>query len=88
MLSELLVLPMPDYDTLYAKIKSLYKHERFEGRNDRDFPDYSHIVTRSALDDLQSRGYTMISQHESNTGEGITLNRNLERITIDWRNLY
>ena len=71
---------MTTYDELYAFLKARYKHERFEGRNDRDCPDYSHIVTRGRMADLERRGYDLISRHESATGQAIFFNAALAEL--------
>lgn len=71
---------MPNYDDLYNFLKRWYKHDRFEGRNDGDFKDYSHIVTRGRVDSLERFGTDLISRHESVTGSAIRFNRNLEVI--------
>lgn len=68
---------MTTYDDLYAFLKARYKSERFEGRNDRDFPDYAHIVTRHRLEDLERQGYDIISRHESVTGEMVVFDAEL-----------
>lgn len=75
---------MPTYDELYAFLKKAYKHERFEGRNDRDYPDYSHIVTRGRMNALSAQGYDVISRHESATGQMFIFDANLQKISPPW----
>lgn len=79
---------LPSYDDLYAFLKRWYKRERFEGRNDGDFSDYSHIVAKSRMSELEVHGWDLISRHESNTGETLIFNALLEIIEVDrpfWR---
>lgn len=71
---------MPDYETLYAFLKAHYKAERFEGRNDRDYPDYSHLVARGSMEYLAIRGYDAISQHESVTGQLFIFDQQLQEL--------
>jgi hypothetical protein len=72
---------MPTYEELYAFLKAHYKHERFEGRNaDPYHPDYSHIVTRGRMRDLEKQGYDLISRHESRTGERVIFDRRLQEL--------
>jgi hypothetical protein len=90
-MSEQLTLKLtalPAYDDLYAFLKRWYKRDRFEGRNDGDYPDYSHIVTRGRMQDLEQQGWDLISRHESNTGETLIFSASLEIIEVDrpfWR---
>lgn len=73
----------PTYDALYAFLKSRYKRERFEGRNDRDYPNYSGLLTQGRLRTLEERGWDMISRHESMTGEAIMYNMVLQEFATD-----
>jgi hypothetical protein len=70
---------MPTYEELYSFLKSHYKHERFEGRNDRDYPDYSRTLTEHRLTDLE-KGYDVISRHESVTGVMIVFDQQLREL--------
>lgn len=70
---------MPTYDDLYVFLKRSYKHERFEGRNDRDYPEYSRTVTEHRLADLE-KGYDVISRHESATGQMFVFNQQLQEL--------
>lgn len=57
-------------DQVHAFLKPRYKHSRFEGRNTPSWgTDYSRVVAESHLGMVRERGYGMISQHESVTGE-------------------
>lgn len=69
---------MKNYDELYAFLKARYKPSRFEGRNDRDYPDYSHIVARHRMEDLERQGYDIISHHESVSGEMVIFDGELQ----------
>jgi hypothetical protein len=71
---------MPTYEELYSFLKAHYKSERFEGRNDRDYPDYSHGLTRGRMRDLE-KGYDVISRHESVTGMMIVFDQQLQELT-------
>jgi hypothetical protein len=71
---------MPDYATVYAYVRSLYRHDRFEGRNGAWCPDYSHVVARSVCEDLERRGFSAVGQHESATGHAIYFDRTLREI--------
>lgn len=72
---------LPTHEALYAFLKSLYKHERFEGRNDRDYPDYSHSVAQGRMQALIKYRYSGISIHDNTRGEYIWYNTALEIIT-------
>ena len=41
-----------------------YKHDRFRGRGE----EYANILLKSHQEEYDRRGFTFISQHESNTG--------------------
>lgn len=71
---------LPTYNDLYNFLKKWYKHERFEARNEGDYKDYSHIVTRGRMQRLEQFGTDLISRHESVTGSAIRYNCNLEII--------
>ena len=62
-----------------AFVKKYYKHERLEGRDNPDtkdiWHDYSKSVISSRIAEMRANGYILISQHESNTGETIILNK-------------
>lgn len=68
----------------YLFIRELYKHSRFEGRNDAIWGrDYSYRIAQSRLDSLEKHGYDLISQHESKTGDAVYYDRNLNILTSD-----
>lgn len=69
---------MTTYDELYSFLKARYKPSRFEGRNDRDYPDYAGDVTRGRLADLEQRGWDVISHHESVSGEMVVFDSALQ----------
>lgn len=84
-LAELQAMPMPAYDDLYAFLKRQYKHERFEGRNgEPGWADYSHVVTRGRMADLEARGWDLISHHESASGTMIVFDRSLTPRPAPW----
>ena len=66
----------------YLFLRHHYNHDRFEGRNDATWGrDYSYRVAQSGLDSLAKYGYSLISQHESKTGEAVYYDRNLNILT-------
>ena len=68
----------------YLFIRELYKHSRFEGRNDATWGrDYSYRVAQSGLDSLAKYGYGLISQHASKTGDAVYYDRDLNILTGD-----
>ena len=71
---------LPTIEAIHAFLKSCYKFERFEGRNDeRDgFADYSMRVARSTQVELERRGWSLVSRHESGTGRAVWFNDQLE----------
>jgi len=46
-------------------LKKYYRHDRYHGRGD----DYASVVLASHKRDFTEQGYTIISRHESVTGE-------------------
>ena len=72
---------MPDYATVYAHLRSLYLHDRFEGRNGAAWcPDYSHLIARSEYEQLERDGFGCVGRHESATGRTIYFDRTLREI--------
>lgn len=68
----------------YLFIREHYKQSRFEGRNDTSWGrDYSYRIAQSGLDSLEMHGYSLISQHESKTGEAIYYGRDLSILCGD-----
>ncbi|MGL5328571.1 MAG: hypothetical protein ACRDD7_04825 [Peptostreptococcaceae bacterium] len=45
-----------------------HKHDRFKGRG----KEYANIVIESSYEDLKAYGYTLITKHDSTTGEQVT----------------
>ena len=72
---------------VYEFLRRHYKHDRFEGSPDRrDFPDYPHIVTASAIKQIERLGYGCVSHFEDVAGEGFFFDANLEIIPKNvWR---
>ena len=73
---------LTDVPKMHAFLKTHYKRERFEGRNDGYCPNYSTKVAISRLEDLQNYGYLCISRHESVTGCFVLFNK--EGAVITW----
>ena len=64
---------------VHAYLKSKYRHERFEGRNDEVWgEDYSMKIAQHHLDNLQKFGQSFISRHESAAGQVICYNQQFE----------
>ncbi|HBC0308493.1 TPA: hypothetical protein I8P22_002414 [Salmonella enterica subsp. enterica serovar Napoli] len=69
---------MTDKDNHYRFLRDHYKHERFEGRNSPVWGhDYAAYIERSARESLEKYGFSVISCHESKTGEAIFYDRKL-----------
>ena len=68
------------FTEVYDFLKLRYKHDRFEGRNGAWCPDYSSLVARSTLEDLEKYGEGLISMYESITGVAIKFNSELKII--------
>jgi len=68
------------FSCVYEFLKRHYKHERFEGRNGAWCRDYSSVVARSAVDDLEKYGESLISMNESTSGVAIRFNSALKPI--------
>lgn len=72
-------------EQVYTLLKTRYLHSRFEGRNDAiNGSDYSLVVARSHLEQLQTHGYLMISKYESVTGESVVFDGNLVERENSW----
>lgn len=52
-------------DTVEEFLYKYYKHERFTGRG----ADYEKSLINSYSKDIENRGYTLISKHDSVTGD-------------------
>lgn len=71
-------IPMPSREAHYAFLKSHYHHARFEGRNNASWgEDYSQRIAESAYLELEKIGYTLISSHESASGQAVFYHRSL-----------
>ena len=57
----------PGTMTVREFVEKFQKHERLHGRGD----DYAECVIASSEDQFRLHGYTIISRHESITGEPI-----------------
>lgn len=65
-------------DTHYAFLKKHYRHNRFEGRNDSAWgADYSMRIANYRYDDLRDSGFSLISAHESASGEAVIYDADL-----------
>ena len=68
----------------YLFIRELYKQSRFEGRNDANWGrDYSFRVAQSGLESLEKYGYSLLSRHDSKTGDAIYYDRHLNILNDD-----
>lgn len=65
-----IVPALPSYDELLAFLRTLYKYERLDGR-EQGYPGYVEAVVSGRLRDLERNGYDLMSHHESRTGEVI-----------------
>jgi len=45
-------------------LNKYYKHDRFRGRGE----EYTDVLIKSYQEEFDRRGFTFISQHDSNTG--------------------
>jgi len=62
----------PTFNELYEFVFRNYKHDRFEGRNTKEWgEDYSLRIVRDYMQTLQENGIAYISKHESVTGQFI-----------------
>lgn len=65
-------------EQVYEFLKQHYKHDRFEGRNTETWgSDYSMTVAEGVTKQLNHGIYTLISHHESKTGEAVWFNHKL-----------
>ncbi|EOC0011682.1 hypothetical protein ACI0X9_003369 [Cronobacter turicensis] len=56
----------------YKFLKQYYRHERFEGRNEKSWgTDYSKRIANYQYEDLSEYGYSLIGCHESASGKAI-----------------
>ena len=75
---------MPTESELHSFLRDWYLHSRFEGRNGAVWGnDYSMIVTRSAMEQLELHGVAWISRHESRTANPIKYDTNLKILNAD-----
>ncbi len=73
----------PTYDELYEFVFRNYKHERFEGRNTKEWgEDYSLRIVRDYMQTLNDNGIAYISKFESVTGQFIKFGPDLKPINI------
>lgn len=69
---------MVTYDELYQFLKTHYRPERFEKRNGNGWDkNYSHHIAAYTHKELVDFGYSLISRHESRTGEAVIYDRDL-----------
>jgi hypothetical protein len=75
---------LPTYEAMYAFLSDLYLHSRFAGRDGPVWgADYSSVITRSALTDLEERGVGFIGPFECRMGRVIKYSRDLAILNPD-----
>ena len=77
---------------LRTLLRSLYKHDRFEGRDGDVWGAYSDHVVSSQMAQLDDCGYSCVSGHDSASGAAIWFSRDLQIVpaehvarTLGWR---
>ena len=74
---------MPTFTALYQFIGGHYKHSRFEGRNCEWNPDHARHVVENYAEELKQHGKSLISCHESITGQIVTFDKDLNILNAD-----
>lgn len=72
---------MKTKEEVYRFLKSLYKPSRFEESPDcRSFPDYTDTIVASVMESMAENGYSTVSRYESNSGEDVWFDEELNII--------
>jgi hypothetical protein len=62
-------------ETMRKFLSGQYKPERFEGRDGKEWGDYSASVVESSLAYLARFGRVIISRHEHKSGKAVSFTR-------------
>lgn len=74
---------MKSREEIYQFVKRWYKHSRFEGMAGDWCPNYPDLIVDGYIEWFETHDHAFISCHESNTGQSIKFNEDLEILNKD-----